>query len=77
MRKQATGQPSAADEIVLSQNAIIDGKWYAAGEPLPFASAAAVPDPLKPFVISEAAAAEPQGSPGIRRPNINRASSRV
>jgi hypothetical protein len=56
----ATGSP-----ITLSTNCVIEGKFFAAGAPIPFANAAAVPASLKPF-IAAAEPDEPPGRPGIR-----------
>jgi hypothetical protein len=40
---------------MLTVNTVIDGKFYAAGDPLPFKDESAVPVSLRPFLASEAA----------------------
>jgi hypothetical protein len=64
MPQQKPEQPPAP--VVLTTDAIIAGRFYQAGDALPFTSAAGLPAPLKPFVISEDDGAEPPGPPGIR-----------
>jgi broad specificity phosphatase PhoE len=55
-----------SEQIVLSVNTVVDGRWFAAGEALPYKDAAAVPPALQPFVIiSEDDDAEPPGAPTL------------
>jgi hypothetical protein len=50
MAKQA--EPSAA-AIRLTTNAIFEGRFYTAGEPLPVASVADLPENLRPLVVTD------------------------
>ena len=59
-------RPPPAGPIVLSVNAVIDGRFFRAGEPVPYADEKAVPDPLKPFITAAEPDDEPEGAPGIR-----------
>jgi hypothetical protein len=56
-----------SEQIRLSVNTVVDGRWFAAGERLPYKDAAAVPPALQPFVISEDDAddAGPSGPPTL------------
>ena len=43
-----------AGPVRLSVNTVVDGRWFAAGEALPYASEAGLPAVLKPFIASGA-----------------------
>ena len=49
--------PAQPTTTLLLSNAIIGGKFYSAGTPLPFTDESALPESLKAFVASEAAPA--------------------
>ena len=53
-----------ADPVRLKVNCVIDGRWFGAGERLPFANEAAVPASLKPFIAVDEPD-EPQGPPRL------------
>ncbi|CEF48929.1 unnamed protein product [uncultured bacterium] len=52
-----TEQP--AGPVRLSVNTIVDGRWFAAGEALPYKDAAAVPPALQPFIVTDPDEPEP------------------
>jgi hypothetical protein len=60
MPKQTTEPPAP---IRISTNTILEGKFYTAGEPLPFACVADMPDNLRPLVVTEPEAEEEPNEP--------------
>ena len=70
MKTEPPAGAATNSPITLSTNCVIEGKFFAAGEPIPFANEAAVPASLKPF-ITEPAEPESTGPPGgVFQPDI-------
>jgi len=56
--------------ILLTVNAVINGGWFGAGTPIPFETPEEVPEPLRPFIVSEPEAPEePEEYRGDYQPN--------